>query len=241
MNIYRLLQKGKYKMALQQYDAINSNNTEGYFLPYVYPYICLCNGDYEKALAAFLHINHLEVVAHIGGAQPYLIEIGTMQWLLGQQEEALQTYLVGVNGIQDGTIEFVDTAGGAWQGLFLWYAGVSLSRKDISDQAIDFLKQLAFTGTIKYWPEPLVEYVIGAISYKEILKKTFGTSMMWKIRLHTKLRRSAAEKAISMFFFNAVKYRADGDEEGFRHWLRECLRYKCPNPMPEWYLAKEWI
>ena len=129
-----------------------------------YPFACLCNGLYEEALEGFCYSNALAKKKPVGEKQLYLMHIGVAQWTLGQREEAIQTFRAGVDGILDGTIEFADLAGGARQGLLLWFAGVCAPDAGARSHAVEFMQGLASKSKIQYWPGPLAEHAIDAIS-----------------------------------------------------------------------------
>ena len=238
MNPYRLLEKGKYKKALQIYRYLLDKYPNDECLLDGYPFACLCNGLYEEALQGFRYSNALAKKKPFGEKQPYLLDIGVMQWLLGQREEAIQTFRAGVDGILDGTIEFADLAGGALQGMFLWFAGICGPDAEARAHAIYFMEELAKKDKIEYWPGPLTQYAIGSISKETLLRNAFGCRSLLIANLRSNVDVYVAFNLARIKFYTGIKCKDGGDDNGFRYWLRECLRYKRPNPMYEWYLAK---
>ena len=238
MDPYRLIRRGKYEKALKIYKCLLAKHPHDECLLAGYPFACLCNGLYEEALEGFRYSNALAKKKPVGEKQPYLMHIGVAQWLLGQREEAIQTFRAGVDGILDGTIEFADLAGGARQGLLLWFAGVCAPDASARSHAVEFMQGLAGKSKIQYWPGPLAEYAIDAISKEIMLRKVFGTRFLWWISVKAMIDECVAFDLATVKFYIAIKCKDEGDEEGCRFWLRECYNFRRFNPMLEWYLAK---
>ncbi len=238
MNPYRLLGKGKYDRALRLYKEMLVVSPNDEMLLDGYPFACLCNGLYEEALEGFLYSNRRAKNKIVGERQPYLMHVGTAQWLLGRREEAIATFRAGVDGILDGTIEYADLAGGARQGLLLWFAGICAPDAEACSHAIRYMQKLANEERIKCWPGPIAEYAINKISTKMMFQKLFGYGFVWWISMKAKINVCLAFELATVWFYLGIKCLEVNNQEGFQYWLKKCYEFNRPNPMLEWYLAK---
>jgi tetratricopeptide (TPR) repeat protein len=233
-----LLDKGKYEKALHvQQLMLEKDPNDGAALTGL-PYTYLCLGRLEEALEGFLQSNARAKLKPVGEKQPYLMDIGAIQWLLGRREDAVHTFRSGVDGILDGTIEFADLAGGVYQGLFLWYAGVSKPDHAAREHALSFLRGLAANSRIEYWPGPLAEFAIGKLSREQLLQEIYGTKLMWCIRMQTQVQRHKRFKLSDIWFHFGVQARAQGDEAECQRCMLECSRLGSGPSNLEWHLAK---
>jgi tetratricopeptide (TPR) repeat protein len=233
-----LLDAGKYEKAIQLYQRMLAKNPEDGAALAGMPRANLCLGRFEEALDGFLQSNARAKLKPVGEKQPYLMHIGTVQWLLGRREEALDTFSAGVDGILDGTIEFADLAGGVYQGLRLWYAGVSMPDETAREHALSFMRGLATKSRIQYWPGPLAEFAIGKLSEDQLLRKVFSTKMLWLVRLQASVRRYKRSYLSKVWFYLGVKARAEGNEAECQRCMLECSRLGSGPSNLEWHLAK---
>lgn len=238
-NPYHLLKAGQYDLAMREYQRQLAISPNDEVLLDGYPFACLCLGRLEEALEGFLKSNELTRRRPIGEKQPYLMHIGVVQWLLGRREEALGTFRTGVDGILNGTIQFADLAGGAKQGLLLWYAGVTVKDDNARMHAISFMERLTNNEfRIDCWPGPLAAYAVGAISLRALFCKAFGIHISPLTRVRAMFSGLVATDLAWIQFYMAVKCREGGDEDNCLRLMRECTRLKQGNPILEWHLAK---
>jgi tetratricopeptide (TPR) repeat protein len=243
-----LLDAGKYEKALEVQQNMLAKNPNDEAALGGMPDTYLCLGRLEEALEGFQRSNARAKINPVGEKQPYLMHVGTIQWLLGRREDAIRTFRAGVDGILDGTIEFADLAGGAWQGLLLWYAGVSAPDDDARNHALEFMQGLARSARIKYWPGPLAELAIGHKTEAQLLRGNLGTRsrMVAKLFWHSyifmpdKLKERVLLPGHLMYtlFYIGVKARSEHDEEIFQQRMLECTRFDRMGRSLEWHLAR---
>jgi tetratricopeptide (TPR) repeat protein len=85
---------------------------------------------FEEALKCASQANAIESAQMRGETQPYIKMIGSILWILGRRDEAIQTFRTAVDGVLNGSIKYADNAGGVSQGVLLWYAGVMAADED---------------------------------------------------------------------------------------------------------------
>lgn len=195
-------------------------------------------GRLDLALTQLRRANALVHQEVMGESQPYLIDIGTILWLLGRREEAIQTLTASVNGILDRSIKFADNGGGVSQGLLLWYAGLSAPDEKAEKDALNYLRKLATKPRIKYWPGPLALFTLGKTSDMEVILEATGANELDDAIVRARsnlLKRRQLAKAL---FYFAVRKRDEGLEQECRDSMRACASLENPVLEPEWYLAR---
>jgi tetratricopeptide (TPR) repeat protein len=231
---------GKYQQAFDIYVEARSRGFKlsapdasncGFFL--------LCLENYEEALAQFREA--ATKATDREGA--YLENVGAAQWLLGRHRDAAMTWRHRVSGLLNGTILYADFAGGASDGLLLWYAAVTLKDDELLNYAMEYFRTLSAPSrlsswpNISSWPGPLVYLALGERSAEVILEEQFGDKKPESLlrRNADILRRRQLAKAL---FFFAVKHRADGREQECRILMSTVAQIENPLIELEWYLAR---
>lgn len=223
--------EGRYRLALDVYDRAKSRafklsaldaSSCGLFL--------LCLERYEEALTQFADAAAQD--------EAYLVSVGVAQWLMGRHHDAAITWRRSVSDIRSGTI-----AGGALNGLLLWYAAVTLKDDDLFNYSTDFLRERSASGRLSVWPnrssfpEPPVNPAPEERSVEAFLQQHFGDK-----NLENLLRGSddivRQRELVNALFFLAVKHRADGQEQECRKLMSAVVQIENPLVELEWYLAR---
>lgn len=237
---WEFAEAGKYRLALDVYDRAKSR---GFKLSALDAAHCglflLCLKNYEEAFAHFR-----EAAARAKECKgPYLYSAGVAQWLMGRHRDAVTTWRRSVSGIRSGSIAYFEFAGGASDGLLLWYAAVTLKDDDLLNYTMEFFQELlaperltSFPG-LSPWPGPLVHLALGSISAEVILQQHFGDKNLGRL-LRGDLDILQWRKLVNALFFIAVKRRADGQEQECRKLMSAAVHIG--NPLLElgWYLAR---
>jgi tetratricopeptide (TPR) repeat protein len=198
----------------------------------------LCMGRMEESLREFERANKLANRRLKGETQPYLETIGTLLWLLGRREEAVEKFQQGVDEITDGSIKFADNAGGVSHGVLLWYAGVSVPSPDAKKTAIKYLSKLATKPRIQSWPGPVAQLVLGQKQPTDILAAATGASNISEAVLVAKSDLLKRRQLTNALFYMAIAERDRGSEPECRRIMTECADLENPILEMEWFLAR---
>lgn len=234
---WALAEEGKYQQAIDLYNEAKFQGLKltppdhvncGLFL--------LCLKNYEEALTQFREATELEETPHGKDEGSHLADEGVAQWLMGRHHEAVTAWRYRVSGILSGKILYTDFAGGASDGLLLWYAAVTLKDHDLLNYTIDYFHKLSTFGHLACWPGPLVDLALGVKSAEVIFQQRFGSSKLlgW-LRRKDFLRR---RELVNALFYFAVKHRADGQEHECRKMMAKVVQIENPLIELEWYLAR---
>jgi len=199
-------------------------------------------GRFREALDAFWLANRLaDMEAPLEGSRgTYFEVIGTLYWLLQDRSKAIQMWRAACDGILDGTIRYADLAGGAEQGLLLWYGAVTQGDQAQLAFARKYLRRLARRKMhITAWPGPLALHLLGQVSCGDVLLAgRWGTSELSKAITMSRADILARREIIDALFYFGVKYRTDGEEDQCKDMLRLCASLENPGVEDEWYLAR---
>lgn len=234
----RLLHAGKYEKAKSVCQRMLARNSRDELGQVCMAYTNLCLGDYDSALEGFVQANVRAKRKPVGCRHPYVQEIAVVLWLMGRREEALRRFRRCVDGILDGTIEYADFAGGASQGLLLWYAAVTLHDDEAAENALAYMRGLAEKDRIRNWPGPLAEYAIGTLSRDQLLRAAFSTKCRLLIRLKAVLNGGIESRLSHTVFYFGVSARMEGNERVCLSWMDECSRSQSHPGLLEWHLAR---
>jgi hypothetical protein len=138
MVAWEMVLEHRYAEAKALYEQQMAGNPS-YVLIAEYATALLCTGHLDRALAEFRRANAMAAQILKGESQPYLSDIGTVLWLLGEPQPAVETFELAVNGIENGSIKFADNAGGVSEGLLLWFAG----SEQRENECLDLLNRCA--------------------------------------------------------------------------------------------------
>lgn len=199
----------------------------------------LCLGQFSEAIAAFERANGLEG-RKLKGSSPYANQIAAAMWLAGHKPEAMADWHRAVSGILNGSIRYGDLAGGAIQGLLLWYSAVTLKDRQEHEYALDYFRSLQRRKTHGdlLWPRPIFEMVLGERSFEEVLAVEIGFSDLDRciqIARTDLLKRRSLCQAL---FYGAVREREAGNNVACIRMMRVCCNLENPIIEVEWFLAR---
>jgi hypothetical protein len=198
----------------------------------------LCLNRLSESLQEYQRADDLAKGSNKGGSASYLETIGMIQWLLEDREEAIRTLLSAVEGIQDGSIEYADYAGGASQGLLLWYAALTEKNEPVTAFALAFLNALSKKRRIESWPGPLALAVLGRRSFDDVFLECFGTSNMLQAIQDAGENLLKRRMLVKYMFYLAASKRKVGREDECRAGMVSCAALQNPVLELEWYLAR---
>lgn len=228
---WMLAEGGKYQRALDLYDEAKlggfklsppDHSNCGKFL--------LCLKKYEEALAQFREATELRK-----DKGSYLDSQGAALWLMGKYREAVAAWRYRAAGILSGKIVYTDSAGGASDGLLLWYAAVTLKDDNLLKYSIEYFHELSTFGRLSSWPGPLVDLALGVRSTKAIFQERFGSMWLGWLRRSDTLQR---RELVNALFYFAVRHRVDGQEHECKKMMAQVVKIKNPLGEVEWYLAR---
>lgn len=200
----------------------------------------LCLKRYEEAISSFRRENEI-ASGRLKGSSPSLENIGTALWLAGRRQEAMKTWHQAVAGILDKTIQYADAAGGATQGLLLWYGAVTLKDSAERDYAINYLgklKKRKVYGAAILWPRPVMLMVLGEKTYAEILSIGAGFSELSECLSKAKTDLLTRRQLCQILFYAACQEREKGNETDCIQKMQLCCQLENPILEMEWYLAR---
>lgn len=199
-----------------------------------------------EALADYTQANQLarEEEATGGKSSPYLEKIAAVQWLLGERDAAIETAQSSVRGLLSGEIQYADSAGGASNGLLLWYMAITKADIAIRDYAERFLQKLAKKSRIQYWPGPLALLALGKKTAEEILRERWSTSDLDELTRQAPTKKNLLKRRelVQALFYWATSLRKANHEEQCLALFSRCV--SIPNPLgieEEWYLAQREV
>jgi tetratricopeptide (TPR) repeat protein len=196
-----------------------------------------CLGHYAEALEELKKANAVE--ASYGTRTPHYLQIiGGLQWLLGRQTEAIQTFKTGMDGILDGSIQFSDAAGGISHGLLMWYAGISALDRGAQDYAYNYLRKLGKGFRAGSWPGPIGHFILGRNSREEVLEAACETHELAEAIKAAKTDLLKRRQLVQALFYFATWERAEGREEECLSLMRQCAELENPIIEIEWFLAR---
>lgn len=198
----------------------------------------LALGKFEEALKRASQANAIESAEMKGETQPYIEMVGSILWILGRRDEAIQTLRTAVDGVIDGSIKYADNAGGVSQGLLLWYAGVTAADEKSKTYALKYLSKLTKKSRVKYWPGPLALFALGQMPEEEVLVELCGTNDLQESVRQAKDDLLKRRCLVQSLFYFATQKRAKGNEEQCRIGMAKCTDMENPVLEVEWYLAR---
>ena len=238
MNPWEMILAHRYHEAAALYETKLQASPEDTRLLISHGTAMLSLGRLPEALEDFKRANTKQRSGGQLASQPYLVDIGMVNWLLGKKLEAIEAFKTAVDGILDGSIGYADPAGGVSQGLLLWYAGVTVSDAAASGHAMKYLRKLAGKSRIQYWPGPLASFALGENTEDELLQKACGVAELDVATEIAKKDLLKRRQLVASLFYFGVRQRANGSEEQCRQWMERCVALENPIIECEWYLAR---
>jgi hypothetical protein len=199
-----------------------------------------------EALADYSQANQLarEDKATGGKSSSYLEKIAAVHWLMGNRDTAIEVAQSSVQGLLSGQINYADLAGGASNGLLLWYMAITKADIAVRDYAEKFLQKLSERSRIKYWPGPLALLALEKKTAEEILRERWSTSNLDELigQAPSKKNLLKRRELVQALFYWATGLRKANHEEQCLALFSRCV--SIPNPCGiemEWYLAQREV
>jgi hypothetical protein len=236
---WQFLMDGRFDDALKWFEKRQPHWTaEDWREPSARGTVYLCLREYDKAAAAMSLANAMSVVSDRQKEGPFLNKEGGALWLAGKKNEGTAVWQRSVRGLLDGTIAYADFSGGISNGLLLWYAGVSLNRKDLIADSKKFLKKASKRVASKSMPGPLAHFVLHGKPVAEILQEKYGESDLGVLEKRAMSDTLLRRELCQVFLCLATGKRLAGEEGECLKLMRRCSNLKNPLVEIEWYLAR---
>jgi tetratricopeptide (TPR) repeat protein len=194
--------------------------------------------QYSEALSAFRKANEMEN-RRLKGSHPCLNHSATALWLNGEREEGLLEWHHAVTSVLEGTVTYADAAGGATQGLLLWYASITIKNESERNYAMKYLDAIAQKKVRAIcWPHPIALMVLGEKSFADVLETAVGCSKVSeciKVASGDLLKR---RRFCQTLFYAACQDRQNANDEECVKKMGICLQLENPILECEWYLAR---
>ena len=237
MDAYKLLKSHRYADSIREYRRQLELNPDDWAAIAGLIKPLMATGAYAETLPLLHRVDEHER-ASLPGHPGRKCNIACSYWCLDQWPTAMKLMRGLVVGILDGSIEFGDLAGGVQQGLLLHYMGVTAKDREAVAFSIAYLRRLSKKSSIDYWPGPLARYMLGEISFEEVLaalSKQSDVGNPFEAALNDILARRWLCVAL---FHDGVRHRVAGQEELCMGRMQECRGLENPFIEPEWYLAR---
>lgn len=231
---WSLAKEGQYQKAVDLCDEAKSRGLKlsapfmancGIFL--------LCLQKYDEASAKFAEATAQRKMSE----GSYLDSQGSALWLMGKHKDAVAAWRYRVSNIFSGKIHYADSAGGASDGLLLWYAAVTLKDSDLLEDTRKYFHKLSTDTRISIWPGPLVYLALGEKSAEALLQEHFGDKELGRL-LYKNQGVLQRRELINALFYSAVSRRAAGQENECRKLMATVVQIQNPLLELEWYLAR---
>jgi len=172
-----------------------------------------------------------------------LLKLSELQWLNGHTEEAIESLRARIRGLQDGTVQFTDAAGGAKEGLILYYYGVRLDRDEVLDEASQWLNRVRKRRQLrlKVWPGPLVLWFFGELDDSAILSEGCETTSIEGAVTIARSNILIRRQLIEICFHQGVRAMREGDGLRCKDFFENAACLENPLVELEWYLARHEV
>lgn len=190
----------------------------------------LCLGRYSAAYEAFAEADRIERERHPLHSRA-LAEMGICLWLEGRRNEALPLIEENLHLRMSNKLAYGDFAGGAQEGLFGYYAGVSFPDDRLTAMAIRHLTKISRSKRHRGWPKPIANYLVGRSSLDDTLLEAAESSNIDTAVEHAKVDTLSCRQLTQALFYAAIKQRAQGDMLSCRTLMRRVITL--PNSVVE--------
>jgi len=199
----------------------------------------LCLKRFSEAIPVFEKANEM-ASRRLKGNFPCLNEIGAAMWLAEKRVDAIAQWRGAVDAVLDETCLYGDAAGGATQGLLLWYGAVTQKNSMEREYALKYLEGVRRKNAygVEIWPLPPVSMVLGAQPFEKTLTDGIGAS---DLEICIKMARTDLLKRRHLcqaLFYGACREREAGNETACMDKMQACFHLENPIIEIEWYLAR---
>lgn len=181
-------------------------------------------GDFDAALSDFQQaeaIHCAESKCETDGRR-----CGVALWMAGRQQEAVETWTLGVESSLAGKVKYTDKAGGVTVGNLLFFAGVRLGNKDAIALATRLLRKRLKGKASSPWPGPVSQFLLGEIT---------ADAMVAAVSSVAKLREREMCQAK---FYAGVLALSAGQNAAYLEAMREAAKFGSVSKLEaEYYLA----
>src|SRR6267378_3978396 len=237
MNAFELRMNQRYAEAITEYRKLLERNPDDWAAIDGLSKALMATGAYAEALPLLYRLDEYEresLPGHPGSKR----SIACSYWCLDQWPTAMKLMRGLVEGILDRSIEFGDLAGGVQQGLLLHYMGVTAKDREAVTFSIAYLRRLSKKSSIHYWPGPLARYMLGEISFEEVL-----AALAKRLKVSEPLEAAPTDILARRWlcvalFHDGLRHRVAGQEGLCMGRMQECFGLENSYLEPEWYLAR---
>jgi tetratricopeptide (TPR) repeat protein len=197
-------------------------------------------GRFPEALLSFRKANEMEG-QRVKGSLPHINAVGAVLWLTGERANAMTEWHHAVSGILDRSIHYGDLAGGASQGLLLWYGSITLKDADQKEYALKYLRYLkskkVYSSSV-LWPRPIVLMAVGDYSFERVLEVGAGSCDLHACIEQARKDLLKRRHLCQVLFYAACREREAGNEAGCFDMMQKCCGLENPILEEEWHLAR---
>jgi hypothetical protein len=116
--------------------------------------------------------------------------------------------------------------------------GVTAKDREAVAFSIAYLRKLSKKSSIDYWPGPLARYMLGEISFEEVL-----AALAKRLKVSEPLEANPTDVLARRWlcvalFHDGLRHRVAGHEGLCMGRMQECFRLENSYLEPEWYLAR---
>ena len=184
-------------------------------------------GDFDSALKDFKKAEEIYNKEMPDRADGYLKLVGLTLWLKGEKNEAANLWCNLARDLDAKKIVFSDSAG-VLSGTLLWYASFTKEINQFRELAEKYLNNRIKLSSIKHWPGPVAQYLLGRIFEEGLIKAAHSNS---EILTHRQLCQA--------YFYIGVKALSNSDLENFQKNIAKSVTYGETSLLEiEYYLAK---
>jgi len=181
-------------------------------------------GNYDAALADFRSaeaVSSATLQTVCDGSM-----CGVASWMAAREQEALDTWLAGVDASLAGLVRYGDAAGGVTVGNLLFFAGVRMSDKNAVAAATRLLRKRLRTKQSIAWPGPTSRHLLGQASETEMLAAVSDVAFLRERQL------------CQARFYAGVRALTPREPAAYLEAMREAYEFgRVTKLEPEYYLA----
>lgn len=216
-DLWRYIEEGDYKRAIEGYTQIIHEEPFRVIHYTNRAIACLGIHDYKAAAQDWR-----EVIRIRGESDSGYMGLGVCQWCLAQLDEAVNTWMQGLDAV------YTDAAGGVRVRGLLLYAAIRTNHQALKKETLQLIQRHARRNhTI--WPGPIVPYLLGKLS-----EDNFRVALEQAGQDPILSERFNCQAA----FYRGVRGLLEGTNEVFQDQMRRCAKSWYGYLEAEYYLAR---